>query len=213
MEFEKFGSLTRFSQGWTITEKIDGSNGQIAILDLSKWDEDGYIGPHPTELAVASRGDLLIMAGSRNKWLDTTKQGDHMGFAKFVEANAEELIEKLGEGRHYGEWYGGKIQRGYGLKEKRFALFNAHRWSDDAVRPECCEVVHSFTLDEYFDCPNIAAAGVMALLKIEGSFQVPGFMNPEGVVMFHRPSQTSFKKTFDYDERGKWAENQGVREL
>lgn len=155
--------------------------------------------------------EYAIWAGSRNKWLNTSKQGDHMGFAKFVEANAAELIEKLGEGRHYGEWYGGKIQRGYGLKEKRFALFNAYRWGDPEVRPSCCEVVHTFMLNEYVDNPHAAAEGAMALLKREGSQQVPGFTNPEGVVMFHGPSQTSFKKTFDYDEKGKWAENQEAR--
>jgi len=32
MEFEKFPSLTRFSQGWTITEKIDGTNAQVAVV-------------------------------------------------------------------------------------------------------------------------------------------------------------------------------------
>ena len=132
-----------------------------------------------------------------------------MGFAKFVEANAEELIEKLGEGRHYGEWYGNKIQHGYGLNEKRFALFNAYRWQNPEVRPSCCEVVHTFILDEYIDNPYGAAVGVMSMLKANGSYQVPGFMNPEGIVMFHSRSQTSFKKTFDYDEKGKWAELKG----
>ena len=31
-------------------------------------------------------------------------------------------------GRHFGEWWGSGIQRGYGLDEKTFSLFNAYRW-------------------------------------------------------------------------------------
>ena len=44
------------------------------------------------------------------------------------EANA--LAEELGEGVHRGEWWGNGIQRGYGLQngDKRFSLFNVHRW-------------------------------------------------------------------------------------
>jgi hypothetical protein len=30
-------------------------------------------------------------------------------------------------------------------------------------------------------------------------------MNPEGLVAFHRASGLLFKKTFEYDEAGKWA--------
>lgn len=201
MEFEKFGSLTRFSQGWTITEKLDGSNGQIAIRPITDME-------HPQAVGHATHGGVHyeIFAGSRKRWLQPNKQQDNFGFASWVKENLQELV-KLGEGRHFGEWYGGKIQRGYGLTEKRFALFNAHRWGDDEVRPECCEVVHTFMLNQYLDNPHEDARMIMDKMAEEGSAHVPGFMNPEGVVMYHGPSGTSFKKTFDYDEKGKWAEN------
>ena len=205
MEFEKFGSLTRFSQGWTITEKLDGSNGQIAIVPC---DGRASWGDQENDWAILDKvDDHFIYAGSRKRWLQANKQQDNFGFASWVLENAQELVAKLGEGRHFGEWYGGKIQRGYGLTEKRFALFNAHRWSDDEVRPECCEVVHTFMLNQYLDNPHEDARMIMDMMEEEGSFHVPGFMNPEGVVMYHGPSGTSFKKTFDYDEKGKWAEN------
>ena len=48
---------------------------------------------------------------------------------------------ELGVGQHFGEWWGFGIQRGYGLHERRFSLFNTGRWSDPAVRPACCGVV------------------------------------------------------------------------
>ena len=207
MEFEKFGSLTRFSQGWTITEKLDGTNGQIAISPRYTTEYDDVA----VRALVAEDGiEYNIFAGSRNRWLQPTKERDNMGFARFVAENASELL-KLGEGRHFGEWYGSGIQRGYGLTkgDKRFALFNAGRWSDADIRPECCEVVHTFLLDEYVSNPYAAAQGVMSMMETQGSYHIPGFMKPEGIVMFHRKSGTSFKKTFDYDEKGKWAELKG----
>ena len=38
MEFERFPSLTRFSHGWTITEKLDGTNAQVAIIPQESKD-------------------------------------------------------------------------------------------------------------------------------------------------------------------------------
>ena len=44
----------------------------------------------------------------------------------------------------------------------------------------------------------------MAKLKETGSIASPGFMNPEGVVIFHTGKvQVLFKKTFEKDEKGK----------
>jgi hypothetical protein len=41
-------------------------------------------------------------------------------------------------------------------------------------------------------------------LKANGSVAAPGFMNPEGVVAYHTPSQTLFKATIEKDEEHKW---------
>ncbi|MGR6999960.1 hypothetical protein ACU686_20760 [Yinghuangia aomiensis] len=101
-------------------------------------------------------GDFLIRAGSRSRWIHPGD--DNYGFASWVRDNAEELAAGLGVGAHYGEWYGRRIQRGYGLTDRAFALFNAARWYDqaapDEVRhpgnpyrggsapaPRCCRVV------------------------------------------------------------------------
>ena len=40
-------------------------------------------------------------------------------------------------------------------------------------------------------------------LRASGSFAAPGFMNPEGVVVFHTASGTFFKKTLEKDEQPK----------
>lgn len=48
----------------------------------------------------------------------------------------------------------------------------------------------------------------MTALKVAGSVAAPGFMNPEGIVIFHEG--TMYKKTFKHD-KGKWsADARGV---
>jgi hypothetical protein len=139
---------------------------------------------------------MALYAGSRTRWLDTSSKGDNFGFAKWVLERADEL-RALGPGRHFGEWYGQGIQRGYGLQEKRFALFNCGRWTAETV-PSCCQVVPIVLRGEDVS-PDVA----MEILRSEGSRIAPGFKNPEGVVVFHSASRQLYKLTFK-DDGGKW---------
>lgn len=166
-KFEPFPSLHRLSRRVIVTEKLDGTNSQIYISD------DG----------------AEILAGSRNKWI--TPQNDNYGFAGWVERNKTELL-KLGPGTHFGEWWGAGIQRKYSIGEKRFSLFNTERWG--AERPSCCHVV-PILWDGIMDTLKIDS--VLENLKISGSIASPGFMNPEGIVIFHTAANMAFKKTFD----------------
>lgn len=176
IEFEAFPKLPRYSKEVIITEKIDGTNAQIIIT------EDGE-----------------IAAGSRSRLIYPGKDTDNFGFAAWVQDNKEELL-KLGPGRHFGEWYGKGIQRGYGLDERRFALFNAGRWTVETV-PACVGVVPIVVTGHNTDGLIDFA---MRYLSEEGSMAAPGFMDPEGIVIFHTGSRVAYKKTFDNDE-GKWA--------
>ena len=106
----------------------------------------------------------------------------------------------LGVGFHYGEWWGQGIQRGYGLKEKRFSLFNTSRWSDDSVRPACCHVVPVLHT-EMFDTETIQ--NWLFWLSRFGSIASPGFMKPEGVVIYHTAGNLYFKKTIEGDDQPK----------
>jgi hypothetical protein len=120
MEFKPFAKIPRLSREILITEKIDGTNGIIAI---------------------GENGEFQV--GSRNRWLTDELghiQEDNAGFARWAIEHRDSLMN-LGVGYHFGEWWGKGIQRGYGLNEKRFSLFNVSRWSDNAVRPMCCSVV------------------------------------------------------------------------
>lgn len=196
-EFIEFAKIGRLSRDMVITEKLDGTNAQVFVS------EDG-----------------AVMAGSRNRWIAVDQ--DNFGFARWVADHAEELAT-LGPGRHFGEWWGSGIQRRYGLSEKRFSLFNVGRWIDPHdgpgapvygkdLAPSCCHVVpvlHKGPFDEV-----VASAGegitmidhVMSCLRRNGSAAAPGFMNPEGVIVFHTASGALFKKTFEKDDAGKGRE-------
>lgn len=118
------------------------------------------------------------------------------GFAPGLRPNASELLA-LGPGQHFGEWWGGGIQRGYGLKEKRFSLFNVGRWGE--TRPACCGVVPVIwrgPADEL----TAAISRALYTLQTEGSRAAPGFMRPEGIVLFHVAGGHLFKKTLEKDE-------------
>jgi len=173
-DFISFPKIPRLSRNIVITEKIDGTNAQILVTP-----------------------DESIFAGSRKVWI--TPEKDNFGFAAWVEANKQELL-KLGPGRHFGEWWGSGIQRGYGLKEKRFSLFNIKKWADNSKRPKCCYVVPLIYTGP-FDTDHIN--DVIAELAYFGSFAAPGFMRPEGIVIFHSAGSYLFKKTVLNDEKGK----------
>ena len=211
--FQRFASLTRFSHDWTITEKIDGTNACIIIDPLGSADDAPYKSQVIAEIpkAIADEFPLYVLAQSRNNLITPDK--DNAGFARWVANNAEELVSVLGEGRHFGEWCGASIQRRYGLNGKRLALFNTKRWAALSDHPEGGLLGGQLTVvpvlaEGYMDNPGQVALDCMTKLKEQGSAFAPGFMDPEGVVMRHNPSGTVFKKTFDYDEQGKWAENQ-----
>jgi len=135
------------------------------------------------------------------------KQTDNYGFAAWVKEREASLAAVLGDGTHFGEWWGQGIQRRYGLTEKRLSLFNVKKWGwlDDSaerafrVGPDLSQLhVVPVLWRGDFDITMIEAA--LADLKQHGSKAAPGFMDPEGVVVFHSASSTLFKKTLKNDE-------------
>ena len=166
--FVGFPKIGRWSRDVIVTEKIDGTNAQVYV------DEQ-----------------LNVYAGSRNRWL--TPEADNFGFAKWVEENSEAL-KALGHGHHYGEWWGSGIQRTYGLKTKRFSLFNVTRWG--LIRPACCGIVPVLYKGPMDD---VNIQGILNNLQALGSCAEPGFMRPEGIVVYHEASGALFKKTLEDD--------------
>lgn len=192
MEFIKFPKMARLSREVIVTEKIDGTNACIAI------DEHG-----------------VMRVGSRTRWI--TPENDNYGFARWAYAHQDELMT-LGCGRHFGEWWGNGIQRGYGLKEKRFSLFNVSRWALFGSEPEEMDtgnpniIEHQHVLPECVGLVPVLYRGIFNTEKIDavlndlalnGSSAAPGFMRPEGVVVFHVAGNVGFKKTIEKDEQPK----------
>lgn len=201
MDFEGFGKIPRLFRGCVITEKLDGTNAQVNIVrgfsSDCDYQEDNFDPRYVFEINNGDDTSHFIYAGSRNRYV--TRENDNYGFAQWVHDNAAELL-KLGEGRHFGEWWGQGIQRGYGLKEKRFSLFNVHRWADDAVRPASCHVVPVLYQGPFDTCLVMDS---LEKLRQAGSVAVPGWMKPEGVIVYHTAADSMFKVTCEKDEAPK----------
>lgn len=174
IDFVEFPKMPRLSREMVITEKIDGTNASITIT------EDGQ-----------------FLIGSRTRWI--TPFDDNHGFAAWATERKDELMQ-LGVGTHFGEWWGLGIQRKYGMDRKVFSLFNVSRWADASVRPACCSVVPELYRGN-FDTAMINA--ILEGMRETGSVAAPGFMNPEGVVIFHVAANRCFKKTLEKDEMPK----------
>lgn len=199
VEFNSFPKIPRLSKEMIITEKLDGTNGCIYI------GEDHNL-------------DIEFRVGSRNRWI--TPDDDNYGFARWAYEHRDELIQGLGIGCHYGEWWGQGIQRNYGLTEKRFSLFNVRRWclynetpqyiivgdprisKPQQILPECCGLVPLLLHKNDFDTNLVDL--VLRQLKERGSQAAPGFMKPEGVVVYHTAGSVLFKKTIEGD-KGKFS--------
>jgi hypothetical protein len=186
--FTPFPKMARLSREVIISEKIDGTNAQVYITD-----------------------DGRMLTGSRTRWI--TPEDDNFGFAAWARDNKDELMQ-LGPGRHFGEWWGRGIQRNYGLSERRFSLFNVSRWclhgetpkqiptadprivKMQDVLPDCCHLVP--ILRQGINISTLAESALYELSQ-RGSVAAPGFMNPEGIVVFHVAGNVGFKMTLDND--------------
>jgi len=215
LEFKPFPKMARLSRECIITEKIDGTNASIFIYDPSEnlSAEEGF-----TSAADSTGKVWNIKAGSRTRWITPAK--DNFGFAQWVWDHVDELVA-LGEGHHFGEWWGSGIQRNYGFKngERFFSLFNASRWTEHNQpiypidnpnpkaeqkfterAPACCKVV-PILYDGLFDT-DIARLTLYDL-KCHGSAAASGFMQPEGIIIYHKAGQVGFKKTIENDHQPK----------
>lgn len=187
-DFKDFPKMARYSRECIVTEKIDGTNAQIYIDETGK--------------------NMLV--GSRTRYI--TPDNDNYGFARWCNENFSELL-KLGPGRHFGEWWGSKIQRTYGRTDRVFSLFNVSRWiqngdwedtgvhdKETGITVSCCRTV-PILVQGQFSSELIERA--MNRLRTDGSIAQPGFMQPEGIVIWHCAGNIGFKKTLLHDESPK----------
>jgi hypothetical protein len=208
IEFQAFPKIPRYRREVAITEKIDGTNGAVVWVPAHQVDPKNatdcqnvitmrsITDQHGTDL-----GRHALLAQSRGRFITPSHikpKNDNYGFAQWVSDHADELT-KLGPGYHYGEWWGYGIQRGYGMPEKHFSLFNVSRWGEGKQqRPACCDVVPLLAYAQ----PSEIGAWVETL-RTYGSRAAPGYMRPEGIIVWHSQSKQYYKILLEGDDTPK----------
>lgn len=196
IDFQPFPKIARLNRDIVITEKIDGTNAAIVIVEQDNPSGANFI----TNLAVGGVR-YTVYAQSRSRFI--TPIDDNYGFAGWAYRNAEYLVALLGPGTHFGEWWGSGIQRKYGLTgaDKRFSLFNTGRWAHDGPDGIEGKIPGLVVVPIIFEGPfsGNAARNAIALLRDGGSLAAPGFMRPEGIVIWHEAARQLFKVTLEKD--------------
>lgn len=192
MEFKAYKKTPRVDKlTFTISEKIDGTNAVLYVHH-----------PHFGEVLNGTEKPPFILAGSRSKWLlqePGKPNDDNHGFGRWVKDNEEELM-KLPQGYHYGEWYGKGINRAYGLKDRRFMLFNFNRYvklKEENQLPSVVELETVLADNVSFEHLNQIGAQVAARLIQGGSVHVPGFRSTEGIILRQAHSDIVHKHVWE----------------
>ncbi|MFI5840584.1 RNA ligase family protein [Catenuloplanes sp. NPDC051500] len=200
IEFQAWPKTPRLFRDMIITEKLDGTNAAVVIEQVTGYQIDTPLWGGEPDCFEVDGGAYRIGAQSRKRLI--YPGADNFGFAGWVRENAVELIRALGVGRHFGEWWGHGIQRGYGLKQgdRRFSLFNVERYAGLTSDLPGLGVVPS--LCRYaFDTRQVE--NTLAFLRENGSAAAPGFMQPEGVIVFQTAASQVFKALIENDDQPK----------
>ena len=222
IEFQGWPKTPRLFRDMIVTEKIDGTNSAV-IIEEAQGDLNIALENVPAGAkAVVTTGTgapdfegssvFFVAAQSRKRLITPGKTTDNHGFAQWVHENAAHLVDILAPGRHFGEWWGSGIQRGYGLRngDKRFSLFNVNRYAEVLKPAE--DIFRTRALMPELDTvpilyrgpfTNLSVKATLIDLRLTGSHAAPGFMNPEGVVVFHEAAGQVFKATLENDEAPK----------
>lgn len=203
-QFKPWGSTTRENKNKTITEKLDGTNACIVA-------QDGK-----------------VTAQSRKRII--TPDDDNYGFARWVYDNAGALLDTLGYGYHYGEWYGEGIQKNpLGVEGKRFALFHPTKYNEkNGYDLEKVDGLETVPLLHHGPCDVWTIPNIMQDLNIYGSkvkgaktqdmfSSVPGLegtscvyskaAKAEGIIIWNNETRTRTKMLLDNDAFHKWEVN------
>lgn len=178
----------------TVTEKIDGTNACLV------FDADGN-----------------MFAQSRNRVI--TPASDNQGFARWAYRYQEELFHILGEGRHFGEWWGKGIGRKYGMEHNVFSLFNVGRFyktgpdgldsmstraQGTSIFDQVSAVPHLFTGEYGSDAMKAAVTDLQDNNSKAAAQHGIDFADPEGVCFYFREFDKVAKLVFAHPGKHKW---------
>lgn len=203
LTFEAWPKIPRWSnETVTITEKIDGTNAAVIILpydmDHESLIQEGYAKAYGVDKEDQITG-FTFATQSRKRFIKPGKDTDNAGFAAWAWDNAMSLIQLLGYGKHYGEWWGRGIQRGYDQDTKRFSLFRPWRYEHLALTDEVPGLGVVPTLYSGGAEGLLTTSIILATLEQEGSKAAPGFMRPEGIIIQSALTQSTYK-AFTWDD-------------
>lgn len=188
--FRAWPKTPRLFKDCVISEKIDGTNGAVHVMD------DGRV-------YCQSRTRLLPMGPQGMDDVDWAKRDNH-GFAAWVREHSHLLSVILGPGTHYGEWWGNGINRGYDCKpgDKRFSLFNTSKWAHLRDHPSYPELPSLSVVPVLWTGPfdTERVLDIADYLQRHGSVAKPGYDRPEGLCIYHTASNSVFKYPFDKNE-------------
>lgn len=176
-EFKPFKKMPRLYKTVSVSEKIDGTNASLLV-----------------------EGGKVVAAGSRTRWLTTGN--DNFGFCNWVTTNKDLLDAlELKDGHHFGEWWGLGIQRGYNQFGRFFSFFNPLILNGESflIGGVCVNTVPVMYHGVFSDYQITTA---MRNLAVYGSQAAPGYMKPEGIVVYHEQYGDMFKVTFE--DNHKW---------
>jgi len=184
-DYPAFPKVARLTRSSVLTEKIDGTNALVSVRRLSANGDDVVSG----EIVVDDRGQFFgIRAGKRTAWL-TGEHDDNFGFWCYVRDNAP-MLKRLGEGDHYGEWWGPGIGRVYTITERRFSLFDQRKYVPPGV--------HQVPV-----IPTSHVSEGLAYLREHGSLADPGYAQPEGLIVRLLDSGLHYKVMSENDDKHK----------
>jgi|SRR6185436_7882699 len=211
LTFEAWPKIPRWANDTvTVTEKIDGTNAAVIILpyqiDHEPLIQDGYAKVYASEDDPDAKG-FTFATQSRKRFIKPGKETDNAGFAQWAWDNAIALIQLLGYGKHYGEWWGRGIQRGYDQEGKRFSLFRPWRYEHLALTDEVpgLGVVPTLYTGGW---DGLTVSEEIDKLEKQGSKAAPGFMLPEGVIIQSALAQSTYK-AFTWDDGRPKSEKEG----
>lgn len=222
-EYVKWSNTARLFRDITITEKLDGTNACVIFERVSTMEipVDGNL-KNCINITTVGDEQYAVYAQSRNRLI--TPASDNAGFAKWVEKNHEQLFYVLGEGRHYGEWWGQGIGRKYDMDRKVFSVFNTAGWHKEEVNgfeertSRAIRAAHVRNVGVDINCVPILGVhtfdeslirGIAKDLHLFGStataeYTGDKFPNPEGICIYHKGADTVFKYTLDNNDKHKW---------
>ena len=112
------------------------------------------------------------------------------------------------------------------MNQLRFSLFNVGRWALGPAHAEKCACGNCPTLDKVLpDCVGLVPVlyegpfssdivdQTLEDLRANGSKAAPGFMKPEGIIVYHAAARSLFKVTIEKDEEPKTLLNRGVAQM